>query len=236
MANKPPINFVADPLPELTAEQIEIGRRLFTGKVDFMLGVAALKQLPDATLPEVAFIGRSNVGKSSLINALTGRKQGQAALARVSNTPGRTQQLNYFNLGDALHLVDLPGYGYAAAPKAQVESWTKLIKSFLRGRVTLQRVFLLVDSRHGIKDSDREFLKLLDSVAVTTEIILTKTDLVRKAELEKTIVGVTDAIRKHPSAFPQIRHVSSEKNIGLAELRGHIAQLTGVGKEILKAE
>ena len=203
----------------------EQGRKLFLGPCDFMLGVAGLDQLPPGGPPEIAFIGRSNVGKSSLLNALTGRTSGGRALARVSNTPGRTQQLNYFNLDDQLYIVDLPGYGYAEAPKAEVEKWTKLIKKFLQGRVTLRRVFLLVDSRHGMKKNDEEFLKLLDSAAVTTEIVLTKTDLVKPNALAKVMEEVTAAIKKHPAAFPEIHAVSSEKGAGIEDLRTHVAAL-----------
>lgn len=203
----------------------ERARKLFLGPCTFMLGVAGLDQLPPGGPPEIAFIGRSNVGKSSLLNALTGRISGGRALARVSNTPGRTQQLNYFDLGGAMYLVDLPGYGYAEAPKAEVENWTKLIKKFLAGRVTLRRVFLLVDSRHGFKKTDEEFMKLLDQAAVTTEIVLTKTDLVKPAALDKVKQDVTAAIRKHPAAFPDLHAVSSEKGQGIEDLRTHILGL-----------
>ena len=198
--------------------------KLFTGPCTFMLGVAALEQLPEAGLNELAFIGRSNVGKSSLLNALTNRRFGAAALARVSNTPGRTQQLNYFNLGDAVWLVDLPGYGYAEAPKAQVEAWNVLIRDYLRGRQTLRRAYLLADSRHGLKANDIAFMKLLNEAAVATQVILTKTDLVKPNALEKTVEETRAALKKQPAALPEPMLVSSEKGLGLEALRADIVQ------------
>ncbi len=198
--------------------------KLFTGPCTFMLGVAALEQLPEAGLNELAFIGRSNVGKSSLLNALTNRRFGAAALARVSNTPGRTQQLNYFNLGDAVWLVDLPGYGYAEAPKAQVEAWNVLIRDYLRGRQTLRRAYLLADSRHGLKANDIAFMKLLNEAAVATQVILTKTDLVKPNALEKIVEETRLALKKQPAALPEPMLVSSEKGIGLEALRADIVQ------------
>lgn len=198
-----------------------------------MAGVATLEQLPPATAPEIAFIGRSNVGKSSLLNALTGRK----ALARVSNTPGRTQQLNFFALGPqaaetpphaTLYLVDLPGYGYAKVSKAEKRDWNFLIKDYLRGRTTLARVMLLVDSRHGLKESDSEFLKLLNQAAVTTQIVLTKTDLVSAAALAKTSAAVLDACKKQPAVFPAVVAASAAKNTGLEDLRAYLFTAAGL--------
>lgn len=204
---------------DVSPEEIEDARKLFAGACDFMLGVAALGQLPDAALPEVAFAGRSNVGKSSLLNALTGRK----ALARTSNTPGRTQELNYFNLGDALYLVDMPGYGYAQVSKEKVKAWTELVFSYLRGRPTLRCVFILVDARHGLKDSDFELMKMLDEAAVSYRIVLTKADKVKDQDLEKVTEKIEGILKKHPAAFPQILATSSHKDTGLADLRAVIA-------------
>lgn len=202
----------------LTPDVIEAARKLFAGPCDFMAGVANLEQLPPDGPPEIAFIGRSNVGKSSLLNALTNRK----ALARVSNTPGRTQQLNFFTLADKLRLVDLPGYGYAKVSKTDRRDWNFLIKDYLRGRTTLARVMLLIDSRHGLKESDREFLKLLDQAAVATQIVLTKTDMTKPAELAAVVEQVQKDIRKHPAIFPHMAAVSSDKGVGVEELRAYL--------------
>lgn len=203
---------------EFSATTIEAARKLFAGPCDFTAGVASLEQLPPMGPPEIAFIGRSNVGKSSLLNALTGRN----ALARVSRTPGRTQQLNFFDLAGKLWLVDLPGYGYAKVSKTDKRGWNHLIKDYLRGRTTLTRVLLLVDSRHGLKDSDHAFLKLLDEAAVTTQIILTKTDTITPAELAKQHAAMAKAIKKHPAVFPAVTAVSSEKGTGIEELRAFL--------------
>jgi len=200
---------------EFTAEQIETARKIFSGPCDFIMGVAALSQLPEARLSEIAFAGRSNVGKSSLVNALTGRN----TLARTSNTPGRTQELNYFNLGDFIYMVDMPGYGYAKVSKEKIEKWTKLIFSYLRGRPTLRCVFILIDARHGLKESDLELMKMLDETAVSYRIILTKRDKVKNQELQKVIQGIEEKIKKHPAAYPVIHITSSVDNIGLEELR-----------------
>ena len=204
-----------------TAEQLEAGRKLLSGPCDFMLGVARLDQLPVSSLDEIAFAGRSNVGKSSLINALTGQKN----LAKASNTPGRTQQLNYFNLGDKILMVDLPGYGFAQAPESMVKQWQNLIFTFLQGRVNLKRVFLLIDSRHGIKKVDEEIMKMLDTAAVTYQIVLTKTDKISAKALQKVIADTEEIIKKHGAAHIRLLATSSEKKKGLEELRAEIAEL-----------
>ena len=202
-------------------EQLERGRLLFARECTFVMGAASLDQLPEAVLPEIAFAGRSNVGKSSLVNALTGRK----TLARTSNTPGRTQQLNFFDLGQKLMLVDLPGYGYAKVSKSTVEAWTRTLKAFLRGRVTLRRACLLVDSRHGIKDLDREMMDMLDEAAVVYQIVLTKTDKLKKGELEDREAAATAELATRAAGFPVLALTSSEKGVGVAELRAGLAEL-----------
>jgi GTP-binding protein len=194
---------------------------LFARECTFMLGVAALTGLPDATLPEVAFAGRSNVGKSSLINALTGRN----TLARTSNTPGRTQELNYFNLGQRLILVDMPGYGFASAPKGLVEKWTRLVNGFLKGRAVLRRAFVLVDSRHGLKETDRTMMTMLDKAAVVYQVVLTKADKIKPAELEAVTARTLDEIKGHVAAHPHIIATSSETGFGIAELRAELTTL-----------
>lgn len=204
------------PLPEEL--NLAAGRKLFAGPCDFVLGVAGLDQLPDADRSEIAFAGRSNVGKSSLVNALTKRK----TLAKTSNTPGRTQQLNYFDLGGQLYLVDMPGYGYAKVSKTQVKDWVKLIKAYLRGRPTLKCVLILVDGRHGLKDSDEELMSLLDEAAVSYRIIVTKVDKVKDPSQEKRNAAIKDVLKKHPAAYPDIHLTSSHKDIGLEELRAII--------------
>ena len=207
--------------PEPEEEAREAGRLLFAGPVDFVKGVTAMAGLPPADRVEVCFAGRSNVGKSSLINALTGRK----TLARASNTPGRTQEINYFALGEARYLVDLPGYGYAEAPVAIVAKWQALLKQYLAGRQTLRRAFVLIDSRHGVKAVDEEILKLLDRSAVTFQTVLTKVDKINRAEREAVIEQVKEALAKHPAAYPEIVVTSSEKGEGIETLRAIIATL-----------
>lgn len=200
---------------------LETGRKLFAGQVDFLKGVVAMSGLPPADRIEVCFAGRSNVGKSTLINAITGRK----ALARASNTPGRTQEINFFSLGDSRYLVDLPGYGYANAPVAVVEKWQKLLKAYLSGRQTLRRAFVLVDARHGIKPVDEEIMTLLDSSAVTFQCVLTKADKVKPKDLDRVLAQVREKLSKHPAAFPELIVTSSEKGDGIATLRSAIATL-----------
>tara|TARA_R110002096_G_scaffold415163_1_gene616648 strand:+ start:34928 stop:35587 length:660 start_codon:yes stop_codon:yes gene_type:complete len=210
---------------EEQAAYIERGRLLFRSPCEFLLGAASLTQLPEPDATEVAFAGRSNVGKSSLLNALTGRN----SLARTSNTPGRTQQLNFFFLGDrrndGLYVVDLPGYGYAKVSKKLVKDWVKLMREYLRGRPNLRRVFVLVDGRHGLKDSDMELMSMLDETAVSYQVVLTKSDKVKMAEMEKTLAKTQKAIAKNVAAHPKVLITSSVKGYGLDELRGIIADL-----------
>lgn len=217
---------MSTPLPFPLAEQpdpaeVEKGRKLFAGQSEFVKGVVAMSGLPPADRLEICFAGRSNVGKSSLINALTGMK----ALARASNTPGRTQEINYFTQGPELYLVDLPGYGYANAPLDKVQKWQRLLKQYLSGRPTLRRAFVLIDSRHGVKEVDQEILKLLDSSAVTFQCVLTKSDKISAAEREKVLAQVRGALSRHPAAYPEIVLTSSEKGDGIATLRAIIAGL-----------
>ncbi len=206
---------------DFTAEDLAAADKLFAGSCEFVLGVAKLEQLPLSELPEVAFAGRSNVGKSSLINAVTGRK----GLAKTSNTPGRTQQLNYFKLADKLHIVDLPGYGYAQAPESTVRQWQKVIFAYLQGRVNLKRVFLLIDSRHGIKKADTEVMEMLDKAAVTYQLVLTKTDKISSAALTKLKTEIEAETAKHPAAYVRVLATSSEKKQGIDLLRAEIASL-----------
>ena len=205
--------------------QLAAGRALFAKACTFVIGCARLDQLPAHDKVEVAFAGRSNVGKSSLINGLTRRKD----LARASATPGRTQQINYFDLGESVYLVDLPGYGYAQAPEKQVKSWNELVFTYLKGRPTLRRVFLLIDSRHGVTKKDEEVMTMLDKAAVVFQVIMTKCDKPNKTELAKNKAAVDAAIKKHTAAYPEVIVTSSQKDIGLDEVRAQIAELAGCG-------
>ena len=193
---------------------------LFTPPPEFLLGVMKEAQLPLSRVPEIAFAGRSNVGKSSLINALTGVK----GLARVSSTPGRTQQLNFFGVGDKFNLVDLPGYGYAKAPKAMVDNWTDLILRYLKGRAQLKRVFLLIDSRHGIKSTDESVMQVLDTAAVLYQIVLTKIDKISATDLDKILADTQQKSTKHTACFPEILMTSAEKKTGLDSVKKAIIQ------------
>jgi GTP-binding protein len=211
------------PFPVAAPEEaaIDAGRTLFRVPAEFVKGVVAMSGLPPADRTEVCFAGRSNVGKSSLINALTARR----SLARASNTPGRTQELNFFALSDSHYLVDLPGYGFANAPKAVVESWQKLLRSYLAGRTTLRRAFVLIDARHGAKTVDEEIFTLLDKAAVPFQIVLTKADKIKESEVDAVLDQVREAARRHPAAYPELVVTSSEKGRGIEELRGIIATL-----------
>ncbi len=201
--------------------ELEVGRLLFARPCEFIAAANNLEALPDMRRPEVAFAGRSNVGKSSLVNALTGRRM----LARTSQTPGRTRQLIFFNLADRIDLVDLPGYGYATAPKTDIKAWTKLTRQFLAGRQSLKRVFLLIDSRRGIGSADEEIISLLNETAVSFAVVLTKSDKLKTPELKKIITVTEQKTAKNVAAFPKIWVTSSEKVSGIAELRAHIADL-----------
>ena len=196
--------------------------KLFSGRVEFLLSAPQLKFLPEPTVPEIAFCGRSNVGKSSLLNALTGRR----AIARTSVTPGRTQELNIFEVGEPtlLRLVDMPGYGFAKAPLKIVENWRKLIRTYLRGRQVLQRTLLLIDARHGIKPVDAEMMAMLDEAAVSYRIVLTKADKIKASVLEETLAETEAKARKHPAAFPVLHVTSSETKLGIEELRAAVLQ------------
>ncbi|WP_156679446.1 ribosome biogenesis GTP-binding protein YihA/YsxC [Sphingomonas profundi] len=207
------------------AERIEAARRLFAGPVAFLKSAPSLNFLPDAAASEVAFAGRSNVGKSSLLNALTGRN----ALARTSNTPGRTQELNFFDVGEppAFRLVDMPGYGFAKAPKDVVRKWKFLVNDYLRGRPVLKRALVLVDSRHGLKDVDRELMDMLDKAAVSYRLVLTKADKVKASDLAAVTEATAAEARRHVAAHPEILVTSSETGLGIAELRAAVVEAIG---------
>lgn len=212
----------ANAAPDYSDEEIEAGRLLFTQAWTFKLGAPTLDFLPPDDRPEIAFAGRSNVGKSSLINALVG----QLRLARASNTPGRTQELNFFTVpDDRLYLVDMPGYGFAEAPKAKVEAWNKVLRGYLAGRRTLLRVFVLIDARHGIKKTDQDILELLDQAAVSYQAVLTKSDKVSRTALDKVTDAAVKELARHPAAFPEVIATSSEKGGGIPLLRAEITRL-----------
>ena len=200
---------------------VDTGRWLFAQSCEFMAGAATASALPPITLPEIAFAGRSNVGKSSLVNALTGRK----TLARTSNTPGRTQQLNFFDLGGRLQLVDMPGYGYAAVGRAKVSGWEELVRDYLRGRSSLLRVYLLIDGRHGLKAVDHDTMQSFDKAAISYSVVLTKADDVKGGVLEQNRVETLAGLAKHPAAFPDVIVTSAQSGAGIPELRAAIIQL-----------
>jgi GTP-binding protein len=209
------------PPRDIEAEAIEAGRRLFARECRFVAAAGSRAAVPPGALPEIAFIGRSNVGKSSLINALTGRR----ALARISNTPGRTRQINFFELGGRLVLVDLPGYGFAAAPKAEIAAWTALMRHYLRGRANLVRACLLIDARHGVMAADRPLLQLCDEAGLSYQAVLTKTDKAPKAALAATAAAVAAELARHPAAHRELHLTSARTGGGIAALRAALAGL-----------
>ena len=210
----------------LSEDREQLANRLFSGRVEFLKSAPELKFLPDPDVPEIAFCGRSNVGKSSLLNALTGRR----AIARASVTPGRTQELNFFEVGapTAFRLVDMPGYGFAKAPIKVVEKWKALVRTYLRGRQVLARVLVLVDARQGLKDVDREMMKMLDAAAVSYRVVLTKADKLKASELEAVRAAVAAETTKHVAAYPRIHVTSAEKGAGIAELRAAVLEDAGL--------
>jgi GTP-binding protein len=205
------------------ADAIEAGRRLFAQSCRFVAAAATLERIPPATFPEVAFSGRSNVGKSTLVNALTGR----SVLARVSSTPGRTRQLNFFELGERLILTDLPGYGYAKASKSDVAAWNRLVEGYLAGRQPLTRVLILIDGRHGIKPPDEEMMARLDTAAVSYQAVLTKCDKMPAGDLSRQVAAVTRALARRPAAHPVALATSARSGVGIPELRAALAALAG---------
>jgi len=209
------------PTGQQTEGALEAGRKFGRGEINFVLGAAEDHQIPATTLPEVAFAGRSNVGKSSLINALFERK----ALARTSNTPGRTREVNFFEMPGRLMLADLPGYGYARAPKTEIARWTHLINAYLKGRQPLRRVFVLIDSRHGLKTSDTEIMKMLDTAAVSYQVVLTKADKIKPPALAKRRAETEKVLKAHAAAHPRVIATSAQKGTGLDELRAELAML-----------
>jgi len=212
--------------PHLDPNAIEAGRKLFRAETLFLLGAAQESQLPDTDMPEVAFAGRSNVGKSSLINALLGQK----AMARTSSTPGRTREVNFFDVGGRLMVADLPGYGYAKAPKTEQKRWTQLIDDYLKGRRPLVRVLILVDARHGLKPSDIALMKTLDTTGVSYQVVLTKADKIKEGPMARLIADLSETLAKHGAAHPDILATSARTGSGMEGLRAHLAMLANTLK------